>query len=68
MFTVLRSYNLSHRFIGKKSVDTDYSALTEEKVTNPISPKFRVGDKFRITSYKKLLAKVTLKVSQKKYL
>ena len=32
--------NTYHRSIGKKPIDTDYSALTEEIETNPETPKF----------------------------
>ena len=42
---------LSHpgHSIDKKSVDTDYSGLTEEIEMKPKSPKFKVGDRVRIT-------------------
>ena len=35
--------------IGKKSVDSDYSALAEEIETNPKAPKFKVDDSVRTT-------------------
>ena len=43
--------NTYHRSIGKKSIDADYSALTEEIETNPKAPKFKVRDRVRITKY-----------------
>ena len=44
--------NTYHCSIDKKPVDADYSALTEE--IDPIhkAPKFQVGDRVRITTYK----------------
>ena len=35
----------------KKTVNTDYSALTEQIETNPKLHKFKVGDRVRITQY-----------------
>ena len=43
--------NTYYRSIGKKSIDADYSALTEEIETNPKAPKFKVRDRVRITKY-----------------
>ena len=45
--------------MGKNPFDTDYSVLIEEIEINPISPKFKVGDRIRITKYKIIFAKVT---------
>ena len=41
----------------KKLADADYSALTEEIETNPKSPKFRVGDRVRITKHRNIFSK-----------
>ena len=60
--------NTYHCSTGKKNVDIDYSALSEEIETNHKSPKYQVGDRVRITKYKKKLAKVTPKIGQEKYL
>ena len=49
--------NTYHHSIGKRSIDADYSALTEEIGTNPKSPTFKVGDRVRITKYKNILSK-----------
>ena len=55
--------NTCHCSIGKKPVDADYSALTKEIETNPKSPKFKVGDRVRMTkSIKTFLANVTPKI------
>ena len=35
----------------------DYSALTEKIETNSKAPKFKVGDRFRITKYMKIFSK-----------
>ena len=55
--------NTYHRSIGKKVIDADYSVLTGKK--NPKASKF---NSVRIASKKILLAKITLKNGQKKYL
>ena len=44
--------------IVKKSIDADYSTLTEKIESNPKAPKFKVVETF----------KVTLVISQEKYL
>ena len=36
--------------------------------TNPKVPKFKVNDRVRITKYKNILVRVTLKTGQGKYL
>ena len=42
--------NTYHHYIGKKPVDADNSALTEEIDTNlKCNPKYKVGDAVRIT-------------------
>ena len=58
MNKLVDEYNNSyHHSIGKKFVDTDYSALTEEIKTNPQAPKFKVGDRVRITKYQSIFSK-----------
>ena len=49
--------NTYHHSIVKKLADADYSALTEEIETNPKSPKFRVGDRVRITKHRNIFSK-----------
>ena len=41
----------------KKSINADYSALTEKSETNAKAPKFKVNDKVRITNYKNIFSK-----------
>ena len=59
------TYDLS---INKKSINSDYSTLTEKIETNLKAPTFQVNDKVRITKYKNILLKVALKIGQDKYL
>ena len=57
--------------INKKCINADYSALNEEIEINFKAPKFKVNDRVRITSATELLMfllKVTLRISQEKYL
>ena len=56
--------NFYHRCIGKKPVDADYSALNEGTNTNPKAPKFKVGDRVRITKYKNIFRKGYTKIGQ----
>ena len=49
--------NIYHCSIGKKLVDSDYSGLTEEIKSSHKVAKFTVGDKVRITNYKKFFNK-----------
>ena len=59
--------NTYHYSINKKSINADYSALTEKIETNLKAPKFKVNDCVRITNLKKVfLVKVTLKIGKKK--
>ena len=44
--------NTYHPSIGKKPIDADYSALTAEIEMNPKTPKFKISDSLRITTYK----------------
>ena len=48
------SYDIS---LAKKPVDADYSALTEEIQKNFKAPKFKAGERVRITRYKDLFSK-----------
>ena len=43
--------NTYHYSINLKSINTDYSALTEKVETNPKAPKFKVNDRVRITQH-----------------
>ena len=54
--------------VGKRPINVDFSDLTETIKTNPKSSKFKVNEKVRITKYKNIFSKVTLKICQKKYL
>ena len=47
--------NTFHSSIDKKKpVDADYSALTEKIESSHKAPKFKVGDRVRITKYKNI--------------
>ena len=50
-------YNICHCFIGKKPIDADYSALTEEIESCHKALKFKVGDRVRITTYTNIFSK-----------
>ena len=49
--------NTYHYSSGKKPTDGDYSALTENIETGQKAPKFKVGDRVKITKYKNILSK-----------
>ena len=49
--------NTYHHSINKKSINADYSALTEKIETNPKTLKFKVNDRVRITHYKNIFSK-----------
>ena len=49
--------NTYYRSIGKKPIDADYSDLTEEIESIYKAPKFRVGDRGRISIYKNNFSK-----------
>ena len=53
--TVDEYNNIYHCSIGKKPIDADYFALSEKIQMNPKASKFKDGDSFCITKYKKLL-------------
>ena len=40
-----------------KHINADHSALTENFVSNPKAPKFKVNDRVRITKYKNIFSK-----------
>ena len=45
--------NTYHRSISKKPIHGDYSVWTEKIQTNLKAPKFKVGNRVKITKYKK---------------
>ena len=49
--------NTYHHSIREKSINADYSVLTEKIDTNPKAPKCRVNDRVRITKYKNIFNK-----------
>ena len=57
-----------HCPISKEPIDADYSDLTEEIESSYKAPKFKVGNRVRITKYKSFSVKVTLQIGQEKYL
>ena len=58
-------YNSSEK---KKPINAAYSDLIEKFETNLKAPKFKANGRVRITKYKNIFIKVTLKIGQKKYL
>ena len=61
-------HNTYHHSINKGPINADYSALTEKIETNPKVRKLKFNGRVRITKYKNILVKVTLKIAQEKYL
>ena len=58
MKKLVDEYNSSyHHSIGKKPIDADNSALTEEIKANRKARKFKVDDRVRINKYKKTVQK-----------
>ena len=49
--------NTCHYSVGKNPIHTDYSVLTEEIESCHKAPKFRFGDRVRITTYKNIFSK-----------
>ena len=49
--------NTYHRSINKKSINADYSALTEKIERNSKAPKFKINGRIRITKYKNIISK-----------
>ena len=50
-------YNNTYHSINKKSINADYSDLTEKFESNPKAPKFKVNDRVRITKNKNIFSK-----------
>ena len=51
-------YNNTYRHsISKKPINADYSALTEKIESRYKAPKFKIGDRVRITTYKNIFGK-----------
>ena len=49
---LINQYDNTYQYsINLKSINTDYSALTEKVETNPKAPKFKVNDRVRITQH-----------------
>ena len=61
-------HNTYHHSINKRPINADYSVLTEKIETNPKVRKLKFNGRVRITKYKNILVKVTLKIAQEKYL
>ena len=52
-----------------KHIDVkDNTYVNTDKETNDKNPKFKVGDRVRISKYKNILLKATLQIGLKKYL
>ena len=49
--------NTYHHSISKKSINADYSALTEKIEMNPKDPKFKINGRVRVTKYKNIFTK-----------
>ena len=49
--------NNYYHSIGNNPINADYFALSEKIETNSKLPKFKVGDRFRITKYKNIFSK-----------
>ena len=60
--------NTYNRAIGKKFIHADYSALTQKNESSHKVPKFKVGDRVRVTKYKNIFSKIRRKLLRKKYL
>ena len=59
--------NTYHHSIGKKSIDVDYSILTEEIGTYSKSPKLKVGHRVRVANYKNNTLEIaTSKIGKRK--
>ena len=56
--TLIDKYNNTyHISIGKKLICADYSALTEEIELIHEVPKFKIGDRVKITKHKNIFSK-----------
>ena len=49
--------NPYHRYIDKKYIHADYSVLIEEIESRHKAPKFKIGDRVRITKCKNIFSK-----------
>ena len=49
--------NTYHGSIDEKSIHADYFALTEEIESTHKAPKFKIGDRVRITKHKNIFRK-----------
>ena len=67
---IINKYNNTvRRTIKVKSVDVTPDSYAEyNEDSNEKDPKFKVGDLIRISKYKNILLKDTLKIVQKKFL
>ena len=67
---IINKYNNTvHRTIKVKSIDVTPDSYAEyNEDSNEKDPKFKVGDLVRISKYKNILLKDTLKIGQKKIL
>ena len=61
--------NIYHTTIKMKPIGVkDNTYINTDKETNDKDPKFKVGDRVRISKYKNIFAKATLQIGLKKYL
>ena len=67
---IVNEYNNTyHTTIKMKPIDVkDNTYINTDKETNDKDPKFKVGDRVRISKYKTFLLKATLQIGLKKYL
>ena len=67
---IVNKYNNTvHRTIKMKPIDVTSDSYAEyNEDSNEKDPKFKVGDLVRISKYKNILLKDTLKIGQKKFL
>ena len=67
---IINKYNNTvHRTIKMKPIDVTSDSYAEyNEDSNEKDPKFKVGDLVRISKYKNILLKDTLKIGQKKLL
>ena len=67
---IINKYNNTvHRTIKMKPIDVTSDSYAEyNEDSNEKDPKFKVGDLVRISKYKNILLKDTLKIGQKKFL
>ena len=58
MNNLLDEYNnIYHHSIGKRTIHADYYVLIKEIESSHKAPKFKVGDRVRITKYKNIFSK-----------